>query len=63
MREFHKWLSASHPRLLKQVWILMQINQIRTPAAHGGSVSAEDAMSMPGKCRTFLDALLKNPAK
>ena len=63
VREFYRWLEGSHPRLFKEIWILKQINQIRAPAAHGGSVSAEEAMSMPGKCRRLLDALLNNPAK
>ena len=63
MREFYRWLDRSHPRLFKEIRILQQINQIRTPAAHGGSVSAEEAMKMPGKCRRLLDALLNNPAK
>ena len=62
MREFSRWLDGSHSRLFQKNWILKQINQIRTPAVHGGSVSAE-AMSMPGKCRRLLDALLNNPAK
>ena len=63
MREFSRWLDGSHSRLFQKNWILKQINQIRTPAAHGGSVSAEEAMKMPGKCRRLLDALLNNPAK
>jgi len=37
MREFSRWLDGSHSRLFQKNWILKQINQIRTPAVHGGS--------------------------